>query len=125
MTRPRRLRAPVPGESGFTLFEVVIALAILGMATVTVLQLLAGSLRLSGQIGEVSTALLAAERQLQESLVAEQLQEGRSGGRGWGRDVALVGTTQDGAARRYRIHVWAEEGGRRVELATIRTVVSP
>lgn len=114
---------PVPGEAGFTLFEVLIALAILGIATVTVLQLLAGSLRLSGQIGEASSALLEAERHLDESLVADDLREGRTGGRGWGREVVLLGTIQDGSARRYRILVWAQEGGRRVELATIRTVV--
>lgn len=117
------LRTPGQGEHGFTLFEVIIALAILGIACVTVLQLLAGSLRLSGQIVEVSAALVEAERRLQESLLADELREGQTGGRGWGQEITLLGTTQDGAARRYRILVWAQEGGRRVELATIRTVV--
>lgn len=125
MTGQTRFRVPPPlrGEAGFTLFEVLIALAILGIATVTVLQLLAGSLRLSGRIVGVSSALLEAERHLGESLVADDLREGRTGGRGWGREVVLLGTTQDGSVRRYRILVWAQEGGRRVELATIRTVV--
>jgi len=122
MSRPS-LRTPGLGEQGFTLFEVIIALAILGIATVTVLQLLAGSLRLSAQIVEVSAALVQAERRLQESLLADELREGQTGGRGWGQEITLLGTTQDGAARRYRILVWAQEGGRRVELTTIRTVV--
>lgn len=110
------------GQPGFTLFEVLIALAILGMATVAALQLVAGSLRLSGQVASVSSALLEADRLLNEALATEDLQEGQLRGRGWGREVALLGTTPEGSIRRYRILVWADAGGRRVELATIRTV---
>lgn len=112
-------------EDGFTLFEVLIALMILGIATVTVLQLISGSLRLSGQIVEASSALVEAERRLNESLVTDDLQEGQTGGRGWGRSVGLVRTTEDGSARSYQISVWAQSGGRRVELSTLRTVLRP
>jgi len=110
-------------EAGFTLFEVLIALTILGISTVTVIQLLSGSLRLSRQIVDVSSALLEAERHLGESLVTDDLAEGRTGGRGWGREVSLLETTTEGSTRTYRILVWSQEGGRRVELATMRTVV--
>ena len=118
-----KIRSRVPPEAGFTLFEVLIALAILGTATVAVLQLISGSLRLSGQIVEISSAIVQAEHLLGESLAAETLREGRSGGRDWGREVTLVGATEDGSTRTYRILVWIRQGGRRVELATLRTVL--
>ncbi len=118
-----RPRSPFHGEGGFTLFEVLIALAILGIATVTVFQLLAGTLRLSGQIVGVSSALIEAERRLGESLATDDLTEGRTGGKDWGRVVTLLGTSQDGSTRTYRILVWSQGGGRRVELTTMRTVV--
>lgn len=114
--------SPFRSQGGFTLFEVLIALAILGIATVTVLQLMAGSLRLTARIVEVSTALLEAQRRLGESLVEETLQEGETGGRTWGREVRALGPSPAGSVRSYRIRVWAQDGGRRVELATIRTV---
>lgn len=118
-----RARSPFHGEGGFTLFEVLIALAILGIATVTVFQLLSGSLRLSRHIVGVSSALIEAERRLGEGLAVDDLTEGRTGGKEWGRDVALLETATDGSARTYRIQVWTQAGGRRVELATLRTVV--
>ena len=117
------LRATTHDEGGFTLFEVLIALAILGIATVTVFQLLAGTLRLSGQIVGVSSALIEAERRLGESLATDNLTEGRTGGKNWGRVVTLLGTTQDSPTRTYQILVWSQEGGRRVELTTIRTIL--
>ena len=118
-----RTRPPARGEAGFTLFEVLIALTILAIATVAVLELLAGSLRLTTQVVEVSSALVQAERHLNESLVVDDLREGQTGGGGWGREVVLAGGTEDGSVRSYRIRVWAQEGGRRVELTTIRTVI--
>jgi len=117
------VRCSARREAGFTLFEVLIALTILGIATVTVIQLLSGSLRLSRQIVDVSSALLEAERHLGESLVADDLAEGRTGGRGWGREVSLLETPTEGSTRTYRILVWSQEGGRRVELVTIRAIL--
>lgn len=117
------LRLSFRDARGFTLFEVLIALAVLGIVTVTVLQLLSGSLRLSGQIVEVSSALLEAERLLNESLSADGLRPGRTGGPRWGREVTLLDQAEDGSAQTFQIVVWTREGGRRVELATIRTVI--
>ncbi len=112
-------------DAGFTLFEVLVALAILGIATAAVIQLLAGSLRLSGRVAESSVALLEAERRVNESLASDDLAVGTDGGRDWGREVSRVDRRESSALSTYRIRVWAREGSQQVELVTLRTVVPP
>ncbi len=57
-------------RSGFTLLEVVIALAIFAAGILAVLDLLAGSLRLSEGSRDVSAAQVYASQRMEEALLA-------------------------------------------------------
>ena len=61
---------------GFTLLEVIIALAILGAGLMGLLELLSGSLRLSGGARDVTAASVYASQRLEEALLAPSPVEG-------------------------------------------------
>lgn len=72
---PRR-RVRTPAE-GFTLIEVLIAAAILGMAFVAVVGVMSQSLRNIDRMGPQEQALLHAREAMTELLLQEQLAPGR------------------------------------------------
>ncbi len=118
-----------PGESGFTLLEVLVALAILGLAVVTAIQLFAGGLRLLKVAGEhQEAALLADEKAREVQTLAEGHQSGTEGPYTWERTIratdvpAELTITSPKPYKVYVITVQVRWGGKRaLEVATLRT----
>lgn len=67
-------------NGGFTLLEVLVALAILAAGLLGLLELLSGSLRLSGGARDVTAASLYASQRLEEALLAPRPVEGEESG---------------------------------------------
>ena len=122
---------PASGRSGFTLLEVLVALAILSLAIVVSIQGFASGLRLLKLSGEHQEAMLLADLKARE--ITSPTEAGRdSGTEGpytWEREIKQVVTPDlevDGRAVRWRqwevdVHVrWGEH--RQVTVATLRTV---
>jgi len=129
--RARPYRPPVTTrERGFTLLEVLVALAILGLAGVAVIQGVAQDLRLLKLAGDYQSATQLADRKVREVLVpGEQREHGAEAGFRWERVIRLVEApelTVPGRPPRWRVFeiavrvIWDER--RQVELATLRTV---
>jgi len=141
---PKRGR---PRDAGFTLIEVIVALAILATAVVASIQGFAGGLRLLKLSGDHQHAILLADQKIRE---ATKLEEGREEGTEdaftWERTTQAVPapeleTTTSSAIpgvvpgvspvaativtepkwRVYRIEVKVKWEKRSVELATLRT----
>jgi Tfp pilus assembly protein PilV len=110
--------------------EVMVALAILGMAVVAIIQGFAQGLRLLKVSGDHQQALLLADQKMREVLIPEEQQEqGEEGTFGWERVTRLIETPDlvpAGSPPRWRVFeivvrvAWDEN--RQVELATLRTV---
>ena len=67
-------------KQGFTLIEVVIALAVLGIGLVILIELFAGGLRLGRTSGEYTKAVGYARMKLEEVALAERIVEGAESG---------------------------------------------
>jgi general secretion pathway protein I len=120
-------------EGGFTLLEVLVALAILSIAVVASIQGFAQGLRLLKLAGDHQQATLLADQKAREMV---NPQEGRTEGQeesggttfAWettttaveAPDLAPTGSAP-AAWRAYRIVVHVRWGSRQVELATLRT----
>jgi len=126
--RPRRCRRD---HSGFTLLEVLVALAILSLAIVVSIQGFASGLRLLKLSGEHQEAMLLADLKARE--ITSPTQAGRDGGTEgaytWEREIKQVVTPDlevEGRPVRWRqwevdVHVrWGDH--RQVSVATLRTV---
>jgi len=87
---------PRDPEAGFTLLEVLMALAILGFAVVTLLQLSSQSLRLVKNSGDHQQAVLLADRL---ATTAQPTDEGADGGEEgsfrWERRTSLVALPEE------------------------------
>ncbi|WP_343883096.1 type II secretion system protein [Rhodanobacter caeni] len=73
---PRASRA-----AGFTLLEVLAAIALLGIAFAVLMQVAGGAIGLTGQAADASQAAMWARSKLDSAYVVEPLQPGRSSGR--------------------------------------------
>ncbi len=65
---------------GFTLLEVVVAMAILGLGLVAIMELFSSGLRLARLSGEYSKAVSLARTKMEEVRIADQLAEGEEQG---------------------------------------------
>ena len=117
-------------RKGFTLLEVVVAIAILGMGMAGLLALFSGSLRLAGGSRDTSAAAVYASQRLEEALLAPAPSEGEEQG-AFGEKFRWVTRTtflpDDAESRPYRpvrIEVrvtWGEPGAERsVDVAATR-----
>lgn len=122
-------RARASCRHGFTLLEVLVALAILSLAIVATIQGFAQGLRLLKLAGDHQHATLIADQKLHEVIEpTEGRQTGTEGPFAWERTTTIVDTPElnpSGTPARwhvYRIGVAVLWGGRRVEIDTLRTV---
>ncbi len=116
-------------ERGFTLLEVLVALAILSIAIVVMLQLFAQGLRLLKVAGDYQQAVLLADQKAREvESVREGVESGQEGEFRWERRATVVPVSEDltvlslTPVRLFRVSVevrWS--GNRSVEVATLRT----
>jgi len=118
---------------GFTLLEVLVAMAILSLAVVALIQLTAQGLRLLKLSGDHQEAALLADRLAREvTAMAEGVETGREGGLIWERRVAEATVPLDldppsgPTPRLLALTVVVRwDAHRAVELATLRTVALP
>lgn len=118
-------------EHGFTLLEVLVAMAILSLAIVTVIQGFASGLRLLKLSGEHQEAMLLADLKLREITTPTQAgrDSGTEGQYAWEREIKQVVTPDleiEGRTVKWRqwevdVHVrWGDH--RQVSVSTLRTV---
>lgn len=119
--------------AGFTLLEVIVALAILGLAVVAAIQGFAQGLRLLKLSGDHQRAILLADQKLREIVTPEEGQESAvEGPFRWERRTRLVVTPEpapDATPPRWQVYEiavrvsWDER--RQVEIATLRAFPTP
>jgi general secretion pathway protein I len=126
-SRPRR-------AEGFSLLEVLVATAIMGMVLVVLLQVLTSALRAQGASWSHTQAVMVAEKILQENCEISTLARGTSQGRDGRYDYVVQVTPQYELADPFadkrilcsliQVTVTWQEWGRHktLELQTIRTV---
>jgi type II secretion system protein I len=117
---------------GFTLLEVLVALAILSVAVVTTIQLFGQGLRLLKVSGDYQQAVLLADRKAREvDTVREGVEAGREGDLEWERRTTVTTVPEEltvsglAPVRLYQVTVQVRWGGRSVEVATLRTAREP
>jgi type II secretion system protein I len=125
-----RTRRRLTDAAGFTLLEVLVALAILGLAVVAAIQGFAQGLRLLKLSGDHQQAMLLADLRMREIVRPEEgREEGTEGDFRWERTIRLLETPDldvPGTPPRWRVYEiavrvqWDER--RHVEVATLRTV---
>jgi type II secretion system protein I len=126
------MRRRPSGDAGFTLLEVIVALAILSVAVVAAIQSFTQSLRLLRLAGEHQYATQLADQKAREVVTPtegreEGQDEGDHGTYAWERVTSIVPTPTlaDQATakdwRMFRIDVHVRWAGREVEVATLRT----
>ena len=117
------------GARGFTLLEVLVALAILGVAVVTIIQVFGQGLRTLKVAGDYQRAVLLAEQKAAEvESVREGVESGREREFSWERrttvtpvpaELTAVGSP---ALQLFQVSVQVRWGaGRSLEVATLRT----
>lgn len=123
MTAPRR------GERGFTLLEVIVAMALLAAGIVAISMLFTGSLRLSGGARDASAGSIYARQRMEEALLApdpaEGVERGAFGeGYRWVLETAFVPPEEEKPYDeiRYRVTVTWDDAGqeRATELTAAR-----
>lgn len=117
---------------GFTLLEVLVALAILGLAVVTVIQLFGQGLRLLKVAGDYQQAVLLADQKVREvETVREGIESGEEGVFQWERRVTIVPVPEELTIRSavpvrlFRVSAEIQWNGRRLEVTTLRTAQEP
>jgi general secretion pathway protein I len=124
------------GRRGFTLLEVLVALAILSVAVVSMIQLFGQGLRLLKVSGDYQQAVLLADQKAREvETVREGVESCDEGDLNkefsCERRVTVAPVPEEltvvglAPVRLYRVTVQVRWGGRSVEVATLRTAREP
>ena len=124
------MKARSASEAGFTLIEVLVALAILSLAVVASIQGFAQGLRLLKLAGDHQQAMLLADQKMREIVdPKEGREQGTEGLLWWERTTRLIETPDlapAGGAERGRVYeidvrvVWEQK--RQLEIRTLRMV---
>ena len=124
---------PAPREAGFTLLEVIVALAILGVAFALAMELLASGVRSAKASEDYTQAVLLARQKIAEMVVTPSLKgladQGEfGGGFRWVSEIQpLPQDEEDLPAHLYQVRVRVTWPGRRTEnsldLYTLRMAV--
>lgn len=124
---------PGRDRAGFTLLEVLVAMAIVAVAITTMLQLSSQSLRLLKLTGEQQEATLLADRLMREvEPSVEEVRSGQEGAFAWERRVGVLPVTAELAPASgpppalYSVSVavrWAQ--GRSLTVSSLRTAAAP
>ena len=134
------LKNPEPGtwnlerrrEAGFTLLEVMIALAILGVAFALSMELLASGVRSAKASENYTQAVLLARQKLAEVAATPNLEGSANtgefgGGFRWSSEIQPLPQEQDLPARLFRVRVrvtWpGRQGDKALDLYTLRMAV--
>jgi prepilin-type N-terminal cleavage/methylation domain-containing protein len=111
---PRR-----PGKEGFTLLEVIIAMALFAAGIVMISRLFSGSLRLSAGARDASAGAIYARQRMEEALLApvpaDGVEQGAFGeGYRWKLETSIVPPEEEKPYDeiRYRVTVTWDDGGR-------------
>ena len=122
------MRAPAASAGGFTLIEVLVALAILSLAVVASIQGFAQGLRLLKLAGDHQQAMLLADQKMREIVEPKEgLEQGNEGLLWWERTTRVLETpdlTPAGGTPRGTVYeidvrvVWEEK--RQLEIRTLR-----
>ncbi len=67
-------------DKGFTLLEILLAIAILGVAVTVIMQQFSAGLRIARTSKTYTTATIYAKQMLEEYLLAEEMEEGEASG---------------------------------------------
>jgi prepilin-type N-terminal cleavage/methylation domain-containing protein len=111
--------APPSTQTGFTLLEVLVALAILGVAIVASIQGFAAGLRLLKLSGEHQRAMLLADQKLRETATLQEGREtGTEGALTWERAISIVETPELTAAGSFKAAGTALPGAKGSSTAT-------
>jgi len=116
-------------EAGFTLLEIVVALALFAAGMVLVSQLLSGALRLAAGSRDASESVIYARQRMEEALLApdpvEGTEQGIFGGKyRWEVATSLVPQAEEMPYEEIRLHVtirWLDgDDERTVDLTATR-----
>ena len=106
------------GKGGFTLLEVIVAMALLAAGIVVISRLFTGSLRLSGGARDASAGAIYARQRMEEALLApdpaEGVEQGAFGeGYRWKLQTSFVPPEEEKPYDeiRYRVTVTWDDGG--------------
>lgn len=119
-------------SSGFTLLEVIIALAIMGIGFALAMELLATGLRSAKASEDYTLAVLLARQKMAETLATSFLtgsaEQGQfDGGLNWATEIQPFSQDQELPAQLYQVRVRVAWPGRRgeksVDLYTLRMAV--
>jgi general secretion pathway protein I len=136
--RSRRPLTPRHPRGGFTLLEVAIALAILGIGVVTVLELFSAALRMEASAGVRARAVVYARALLDQTVAVPEIQAGVASGQyddgyRWERRIREAPEFTDQGERTFDVEsdlsmfeievsvLWPESGDRE-GVYTIRTL---
>lgn len=100
-------------EKGFTLLEVMAAVAILGIGIVMVIQLFSGGLGLAKSSDDYTRRVLLAKEKMNETLSSSKLAEG-----------ATSGVTEDGLAWYVKVSPYEMKNAGETEAKVYKVIVS-